>query len=49
MSMLVSSRIAILGGEVLGAAHWVGAITRDAEGSFMQLQVQLCGWKKAAM
>jgi len=39
----------IFRGEVLDAAHWVGAITRSAEGSFMQLQVQLCGWIKAAM
>ncbi|PYG30519.1 hypothetical protein C8N36_106228 [Pelagimonas varians] len=25
---------------VLGVAHWVGAITRHAEGSYMQLQDQ---------
>jgi hypothetical protein len=35
--------------EVLDAAHWVGAITRGAEGSYMQLQEQLCGWIKAAI
>ncbi len=27
--------------KVLDVAHWVGAITRDAEGSHMQLQVPL--------
>ncbi len=35
--------------EVLDAAHWVGAITRSAEGSYMQLQEQLCRWIKAAI
>jgi len=25
--------------EVLGATHWVGAVKRNAEGSYMQLQV----------
>ena len=28
-------------GNVLDAAHWVGAITRGAEGSYMQLQERL--------
>jgi len=27
-----------VGKEVLGAANWVGAVKRDAEGSYMQLQ-----------
>jgi hypothetical protein len=27
-------------GKNLDAAHWVGAITRDAEGSHMQLQAR---------
>ena len=49
MSMPGECLAAIFRGEVLDAAHWVGAITRSAEGSFMQLQVQLCGWIKAAM
>jgi hypothetical protein len=35
--------------EVLDAAHWVGAITRGAEGSYMQLQDQICRWNKAAI
>ncbi len=29
-----------LGGMNLGAAYWVGAVKRDAEGSYMQLQVR---------
>ena len=27
-------------GEILGATNWVGAMNRDAEGSFVQLQIQ---------
>lgn len=35
--------------KVLGVAHWVGAIKRDTEGSYMQLQSQLCRWNQAAI
>ena len=28
--------------EVLDAAHWVGAVKRGAEGSYMQLQDRFC-------
>jgi len=34
---------------ILGAAHWVGAITRDTEGSYMQLQERVCPLIKAGM
>lgn len=34
--MSISNRI--MGGEVLDVTHWVGAVKRDAEGSYMQLQ-----------
>jgi hypothetical protein len=37
------------GEEVLDAAHWVGAIKRGAEGSYMQLQDRVCRWNKAAL
>lgn len=37
------------GGSVLDAAHWVGAKTRDVEGSHMQLQGSICRWFWAGM
>ena len=33
----------------LDAAYWVGAVKRDAEGSYMQLQCLLCLMIKAGM
>jgi hypothetical protein len=32
----------IVGGKFLDAAHWVGAVKRDAEGSHMQLRGLVC-------
>ena len=39
----------MFGEKVLDAAHWVGAITRGAEGSYMQLQDQVCPTIKAVI
>jgi len=44
-----ASRAGFGGKEVLDAAHWVGAITRSVEGSYMQLRVQICRSKKAVL
>ncbi len=35
--------------KILGAVHWVGAVTHDTEGSYMQLQVPYCRSIKAGM
>lgn len=37
------------GGRFLGTAHWVGAMKRGAEVSYMQLQEHLCLWTVASM
>ncbi|MFL4469664.1 hypothetical protein ACERZ8_07205 [Tateyamaria armeniaca] len=49
LAVPVAVSTGLFGGKFLGAAHWVGAIKRDTEGSHMQLQVTVCRLIKAVL
>ena len=48
-SPALSTRLFLGEHKFLGAAHWVGAIKRDTEGSHMQLQGTVCREIKAVL